>query len=101
MHERWNSLSNDPFERSALSSEAISFLVRQHETALQSLVQWRGDTDVKLVRLENKVETVHAEVQDMRSSVDRLSKRIGMFTFSIAGGAITFAFTVLAATGKI
>ena len=94
-------MTDDPFERSALSTDAISFLVRQHEATLGNLVRWRGDTDMKLVRLENKVESVHAEVQEMRSSVDRLSRRIGMFTFSIAGGAITFAFTVLAATGKI
>lgn len=56
---------------------------------------------MKLVGLEGKIELLHTEITDLRAAVDKMNRRLGWFTLSFAGGCLTFAFTVLTATGKI
>lgn len=79
----------------------IDWQVRDHADQLKSLRHWRGNTDMKVVTLEGDVKVLHHELQELRTSIDRMSRRMAQFTFTLAAGSLTFAFTVLAATGRI
>lgn len=93
-------MSDIPYN-APLSTEVTSILVRQHEGALQNLRQWRSNTDMKIVGIEAKIDALHQDMVHLNESVDKLSKRVGWFVMSIAGGSLTFAFSILAATGRI
>lgn len=79
----------------------IDYRVRDLAEQVKGLRHWRGNTDMKIVGLEGRLDNLREEVLDLHKSVDNLGRRIGMFTWAVAGGSITFAFSVLAATGKI
>ncbi len=85
---------------------------RTAENTARVFDDWRREVDKDRERLDNKITTAKQDfttrADDLASDMAELSKDLKAvktmlvrFSFSIAGAAITFAITILAATGRI
>ncbi len=79
----------------------LGYQVRTHEDALKSLRHWRGNTDVKMQALDGKLDQVSRDVAALGEAVVSLRRTVMAFSFTVAGSAVVFAFSVLAATGRV
>lgn len=78
----------------------IDWQVREHSEQLKSLRHWRGNTDMKLISVEDKIDRIAEEVRELGETVGSLRKTLMAFSFTVAGSSMVFALSVLAATGK-
>lgn len=84
-----------------LSAETVGFLVQRHDDDIKAFRHWRGNADMKLVGIEAKLDDIHKELSASKEAVEKMNRRTGQVILSIMAGCITFAFSVLAATGHI
>lgn len=70
---------------------------RQAEEHIKEYEAWRRDVDSD----RRDLKALTGEVGGLRAEVHGLRRVIMSFAFVIAGSAITFSITVLAATGKL
>lgn len=80
---------------------AFPFRLRQLETAVDKLKDWRSKVDVDRATQIEQIKTIEERVVDLTSAVDSLRKTVVGFALTVAGSAIVFAFSTLFATGKI
>lgn len=80
---------------------ALRYRLRNIEDALKGLEDWRGEVQPKVAvqaerldRQERLLSELVIELKNVQGSLTRLS-------LTIAGSAIVFGLTILAATGKI
>ena len=63
--------------------------------------EWRPQVDADRVLFRAQIANLLHDLEELTNAVNSLRRTILGFAFSIAGSAILFALTVLAATGKI
>lgn len=79
----------------------IDWQVRDHAEQLKSIRHWRGNTDLKMLSLEDKVDRLNREMVNLTAAVEKSVKRQTQWMLLLAGSTATFATSVLVATGKI
>jgi hypothetical protein len=83
------------------SLPVLGYQMRETIEALKSLQGWRGTTDVKLQTLDGKIEQLSTDVSELSDVVSSLRRTVMAFAFTVAGSSVVFAFSILAATGRI
>lgn len=79
----------------------IPFRVGELEKRMDALQTWRRDVDRSDAEQKKELEYMGVAVLTLTEEVRNLRRVILGFAFTLAGSAIVFALTVLAATGKI
>lgn len=80
---------------------ALRYRLQNIEQALKDLQDWKGEVQPRVAvqveridRQEKMLEAVVEELKNVRSSLTKLA-------LTIAGSAVAFGLTILAATGKV
>lgn len=75
----------------------IRDLWRWRENFTRDYDKWKREIDLDV----NDFKHMAQEFTALKTSVDSMRKTIMGFSFTVAGSAIVFAFSVLVATGKV
>lgn len=79
----------------------IAYRLRELGRNVRDLMLWRRDVDKERALLAQDAKALAVEMAELKKVVDSLRKTILGFALTIAISAVTFALTVLIATGKI
>ncbi len=79
----------------------FDYQLREHAEELKSLRTWRNSTDIKIQALDGTVRQLSRDVSQLSEAVSSLRRTVMAFAFTVAGSSVVFAFSILAATGRI
>jgi hypothetical protein len=90
-------VSDIPADRASV----FDWRLKQQEEATKSLRHWRGNTDMKLVAQEGKLEQLHEDVKDVGRQVAGIRRLLIGLMSSITVAVVIFALSLLTATGRL
>lgn len=79
----------------------IDWQTRDHAEQLKSIRHWRGNTDIKIQAVDDKIGRLGDDLRELSGTVAGLRRTLMTFAFTIAGSSVVFALSILAATGRI
>ncbi len=90
-----------PSPEENFNPSVVMYRLRELGRSVRELIEWRRTVDEERTNLRNTAKTLADEMVEVKKSLDTLRKTIVGFALTIAVSAVTFALTVLIATGKI